>query len=150
MALGRQAVVVIVGASAAIAAVAVYPLTPWGSTVPAPAKVTPLASAADAGVSVAAAGPSATGSEGQPTESLEPLDSLLESPLESTTESTTEPPPPADSTPPCPRYYPACGKFSRPGVVADEDCGCRPDEACSRTGATGWCVRKPRWLGPQN
>ncbi len=149
MALGRQAVVVIVGASAAIAAVAVYPLTPWGSAPP-PAKPTQLASAADAGVSIPTAGPSATGSESPPAESLEPLDSLIESPLESTLESTAEPPPPVDSTPPCPRYYPACGKFSRPGVVADEDCGCRPDEACSRTGATGWCVRKPRWLGPQN
>jgi hypothetical protein len=144
MAVGNRAVVVAGLASGAIAALAaVYVMGPWGAAVTAPP---PLArpSAADAGATVAVAAPSPAGSEA-PGASLEPLDSLLESPLESTAEQ-----PPVDPTPPCRRYYPACGKFSRPGVVADEDCGCRPDETCSKTAATGWCVRRPRWLGPQN
>jgi hypothetical protein len=144
MALGRRAVVVAVAASTAIAALAaMYALTTWVLTGD-PPRMPPLESTAAQEASVPVATASSAASE-SPLESLVPL----ESPLESAPESMTAPPP-SDSAPPCRRYYPACGKFSMPGVVADEDCGCRADETCSRSGATGWCVRRPRWLGPQN
>ncbi len=148
MALGRRAVVVAIAASASMAAVAAaYALKTWE---PPPDSGPPsLASAAGHDAAVAVARPSSPGTESLPLESLVPL----ESPLESPPEPSAQPPPSdavPDSTPPCGRYYPACGKFSMPGVVADEDCGCRADETCSRSGATGWCVRRPRWLGPQN
>lgn len=148
MALGRRAVVVVIAVSASTAALAAaYALKTW--ELPLDSGQMALVSAASQDASVAVAVPSSTGSESLPLESLVPLESPLESPLE-----PTEVPPPSDalpdSTPPCRRYYPACGKFSMPGVVADEDCGCRSDETCSRSGATGWCVRRARWLGPQN
>jgi hypothetical protein len=78
------------------------------------------------------AAPSSTPGESSPSESFEPLDS----------------PTPSNRTPPCRQYYPACGTFSTPGKLADIQCGCTPDETCSRAGATGRCVRRPRWWGP--
>lgn len=130
----RAVVIAAVGSGGIAVLFTVFALAPWRSAAPA---AWPLVAPAPSVTAPAPATLSPVGSENLPPESVQPPEPAMAPPL-------------GDSPPPCSRYYPACGKFSAPGVVADLECGCRADETCVRTTATGTCVRRPRWLGPQN
>jgi hypothetical protein len=125
--------IAVVGSGVAVAAlIAARTDLLRGAPLPAPAHVEPRVEPTEIEAAASLAVPSSTPSE---------------EPSPETAETPDQPAPPL-ATPPCRQYYPACGTFSMPGVVADVECGCRAGETCNRAGATGRCVNRPRWLGP--
>jgi hypothetical protein len=133
----RLAGVITVAGAGALAALAAARTAPWrSSAAPPPPYVAPPAISTEIdAVATDVVPPEGTAS---------PPDTHEETVSEATTDQGTL----QTKTPPCRQYYPACGTFSRSGTMADVECGCRADETCSRAGATGRCVHRPRWMGP--